>query len=155
MPLDQIEMNVKLMKKICNNAPFYVLGPLTTDIAPGYDHIVATIGGAIAAAHGVDFLCYVTPAEHLTLPDVSDVKEGVIASRIAAHSGDIVKNVKGAREHDYAMSKARRELDWEGMFKYAIDPEHARSRKMNSESANEEYCTMCGALCAVKTDSGK
>jgi len=152
MPLDQIEMNVKLMKKVCNNAPFYVLGPLTTDIAPGYDHIVGAIGGAIAASYGVDFLCYVTPAEHLCLPTTDDVREGVIASRIAAHSGDIVKNVKGAREMDYTMSKARRELDWEGMFKYAINPELARFRKQHSESANDEYCSMCGHLCAVKTD---
>jgi phosphomethylpyrimidine synthase len=153
MPLDQIEMNVKLMKRVCNNAPFYVLGPLTTDIAPGYDHIVGAIGGAIAAANGVDFLCYVTPAEHLTLPNLDDVREGVIASKIAAHSGDIVKNVKGARELDYTMSKARRELDWEGMFKCAINPELARQRKKTSESASEDYCSMCGNLCAVKTDS--
>jgi phosphomethylpyrimidine synthase len=152
MPLDQIEMNVKLMKKVCNNAPFYVLGPLTTDIAPGYDHIVGAIGGAIAASYGVDFLCYVTPAEHLCLPTKDDVREGVIASRIAAHSGDIVKNIKGTRELDYAMSKARRDLDWEGMFKYAINPELARFRRQNSESANEDYCSMCGNLCAVKTD---
>jgi phosphomethylpyrimidine synthase len=152
MPLDQIEMNVKLMKKVCNNAPFYVLGPLTTDIAPGYDHIVGAIGGALAASYGVDFLCYVTPAEHLCLPTTDDVREGVIASKIAAHSGDIVKNVKGAKEHDYLMSKARRELDWEGMFKYAINPELARRRRQNSESASEDYCSMCGHLCAVKTD---
>lgn len=154
MPLDQIEMNVKLMKKVCSNAPFYVLGPLTTDIAPGYDHIVGAIGGAIAAAYGVDFLCYVTPAEHLCLPTTDDVREGVIAGRIAAHSGDIVKHAKGARELDLAMSKARRDLDWEGMYKYAINPELARMRKQTSESAEEEYCSMCGNLCAVKTDKG-
>lgn len=154
MPLDQIEMNVKLMKKVCKEAPFYVLGPLTTDIAPGYDHIVGAIGGAIAASHGVDFLCYVTPAEHLCLPTVDDVREGVIASKIAAQSGDIVKNVTGARELDYAMSKARRDLDWETMYKLAVNPEHARNRRMNSESADEDHCTMCGALCAVKTDRG-
>jgi len=155
VPLDQIEMNVKLMKRICNNVPFYVLGPLTTDIAPGYDHIVGAIGGAIAAAYGADFLCYVTPAEHICLPTIEDVKEGVVASKIAAHSGDIVKNVKGARELDYAMSRARRELNWEEMFKYAINPELARSRRQNSESANEDYCTMCGYLCAVKLDRGQ
>jgi phosphomethylpyrimidine synthase len=154
VPLDQIEMNVKLMKRICNNAPFYVLGPLITDIAPGYDHIVGAIGGAIAAAYGVDFLCYVTPAEHICLPTIEDVKEGMVACKIAAHSGDIVKNIKGARELDYAMSRARRELDWEEMFKYAIYPELARSRRQNSESANEDYCTMCGNLCAIKTDCG-
>jgi phosphomethylpyrimidine synthase len=154
VPLDQIEMNVKLMKRICNNAPFYVLGPLTTDIAPGYDHIVGAIGGAIAAAYGADFLCYVTPAEHICLPTVEDVKEGVVASKIAAHSGDIVKKIKGSRELDYAMSRARRELDWEEMFKYAINPELPRSRRQNSESANEDYCTMCGNLCAIKTDRG-
>jgi phosphomethylpyrimidine synthase len=154
VPLDQIEMNVKLMKRICSNAPFYVLGPLTTDIAPGYDHIVGAIGGAIAAAYGADFLCYVTPAEHICLPTVEDVKEGVVASKIAAHSGDIVKKIKGSRELDYAMSRARRELDWEEMFKYAINPELPRSRRQNSESANEDYCTMCGYLCAIKTDRG-
>ncbi len=152
VPLDQIEMNVKLMKRICDNAPFYVLGPLTTDIAPGYDHIVGAIGGAIAASHGVDFLCYVTPAEHLCLPTIEDVKQGVIASRIAAHSGDIVKNVKGARELDKAMSNARRNLNWEKMFECAIDPVLAKERKYSSESADEEYCTMCGNLCAMKTD---
>jgi len=154
VPLDQIEMNVKLMKKVCDNAPFYVLGPLTTDIAPGYDHIVGAIGGAIATAHGVDFLCYVTPAEHLSLPTIDDVKQGVIASRIAAHSGDIVKNVKGAREMDRKMSEARKSLDWEKMFSYAIDPEHAKKRKYATESATDDYCTMCGALCAMKTDNG-
>jgi phosphomethylpyrimidine synthase len=154
VPLDQIEMNIKLMKKVCNNAPFYVLGPLTTDIAPGYDHITGAIGGAIAAANGADFLCYVTPAEHLCLPNIDDVREGIMASRIAAHSGDIVKNIKGARELDYAMSKARRELDWEGMFKLAINPELARQRRISSESANEDVCSMCGNFCAVKTDRG-
>ena len=154
VPLDQVEMNIKLMKKVCNNAPFYVLGPLTTDIAPGYDHITGAIGGAIAAASGADFLCYVTPAEHLCLPNIDDVREGIMASRIAAHSGDIVKNIKGARDLDYAMSKARRELDWEGMFKLAINPELARRRRASSESANDDVCSMCGHFCAVKTDRG-
>lgn len=152
MPMDQIEMNVKLMKRICHDAPFYVLGPLTTDSAPGYDHIVGTIGGAMAASYGADFLCYVTPAEHLCLPDVKDVKEGVMASRIAAQSADIVKNVKGARERDHIISKARRELDWETMFNQSLDPELARKRKGESESSDEDHCSMCGNLCAVKTD---
>ncbi len=155
VPLDQIEMNVKIMKKVCKDAPFYVLGPLTTDSAPGYDHIVGAIGGAIAAVHGADFLCYVTPAEHLCLPTVEDVKYGVMASRVAAQSADVVKNVKGARQRDHIISKARRELDWETMFEYSIDPEIARKRKKESESGEEDYCSMCGNLCAVKTDRGK
>ncbi len=152
MPLDQIEANMKLMKRICHEAPFYVLGPLTTDSAPGYDHIVGAIGGTVAAIHGADFLCYVTPAEHLCLPDINDVKEGVIASRIAAHSADIVKNINGARERDYTISKARYQLDWETIFDNAIDPEIARKRRKESESSNEDHCTMCGNLCAVKND---
>jgi len=152
MPLDQIEMNVKIMKRLCHEAPFYVLGPLTTDSAPGYDHIVGAIGGTVAAIHGADFLCYVTPAEHLCLPTVNDVKDGVIASRIAAQSADIVKNTNGARERDYIISKARRDLDWETIFNNAIDPEIARKRKNESESSNENHCTMCGNLCAVKND---
>jgi len=152
VPLDQVAMNVQLMKRVCHNAPFYVLGPLVTDIAPGYDHIVGAIGGAIAAAAGVDFLCYVTPAEHLCLPNEEDVKQGVMASRIAAHSGDVVKGVKGAREQDFAISKARRDLDWDAIYANAIDPEHARMRKMQSEGADDDACSMCGKLCAVKTD---
>ncbi|GAG82252.1 unnamed protein product, partial [marine sediment metagenome] len=153
VPLDQIEMNVKLIQRICHQAPCYVLGPLTTDIAPGYDHIVGAIGGAIAASHGVDFLCYVTPAEHLTLPDVDDVKQGVIASKIAAHSGDLVKGVKGATAKDHAMSTARRALDWDAMYQHAIDPEHAKQRRAASASADKEYCNMCGELCAIKIDN--
>jgi len=152
MPLDQIEMNVMIMKRLCHEAPFYVLGPLTTDSAPGYDHIVGAIGGTVAAIHGADFLCYVTPAEHLCLPTVNDVKDGVIASWIAAQSADIVKNKNGARERDYKISKARRNLDWETIFNNAIDPEIARKRKSESESSNENHCTMCGNLCAVKND---
>ncbi len=152
VPLDQIEMNVKLMKKICHNAPFYVLGPLTTDIAAGYDHISGAIGGAIAASHGADFLCYVTPAEHLTLPNLDDVKQGVIASRIAAHSGDIVKNIKGAREKDYAISQARRELDWNTIYKYTLDPELARQRHGTGDRPVAQTCNMCGDLCAIKID---
>ncbi len=152
MPLDQIEANMKLMKRLCSEAPFYVLGPLVTDSAPGYDHIVGAIGGTIAAIHGADFLCYVTPAEHLCLPDVKDVKEGVIASRIAAHAADLVNNVAGARQRDLTISKARYDLDWETMFTNSIDPELARKRKMESESSEEDHCTMCGNLCAVKND---
>lgn len=152
MPLDQIETNMRLMKRLCHEAPFYVLGPLTTDSAPGYDHIVGAIGGTVAAIHGADFLCYVTPAEHLCLPDIDDVKEGVIASRIAAHSADIVNNINGARERDYNISKARRDLDWESIYNYALDPEIARKRKSDSESSKEDHCTMCGNLCAVKND---
>ena len=152
MPLDQIEANMKLMKRLCGEAPFYVLGPLVTDSAPGYDHIVGAIGGTVAAIHGADFLCYVTPAEHLCLPDVKDVKEGVIASRIAAHAADLVNNVAGARDRDLVISKARYDLDWETMFQNSIDPEMARKRKMESESSEEDHCTMCGNLCAVKND---
>ncbi|MBU1381173.1 phosphomethylpyrimidine synthase ThiC [Myxococcota bacterium] len=153
VPLDQIESNVVLEKRLCHGAPFYVLGPLVTDVAPGYDHITSAIGGAMAAAFGVDFLCYVTPAEHLRLPDVHDVREGVIASKIAAHAGDIVKKVPGAFEWDKAMSRARKKLDWEAMFSLAIDPVKARSYKMESEASSEDVCTMCGKLCAVRTDS--
>lgn len=152
MPMDQIEMNMKLMKKICHEAPLYVLGPLTTDSAPGYDHIVGAIGGTVAAIHGADFLCYVTPSEHLCLPNANDVKEGVIASRIAAQSADVVKNIDRARQRDYTISKARRDLDWETIYNNAIDPEMARKRRNESESSTEDYCTMCGNLCAVKND---
>lgn len=152
MPMDQIEMNMKLMKKICHEAPLYVLGPLTTDSAPGYDHIVGAIGGTVAAIHGADFLCYVTPSEHLCLPNENDVKEGVIASRIAAQSADVVKNIDRARQRDYTISKARRDLDWETIYNNAIDPEMARKRRNESESSAEDYCTMCGNLCAVKND---
>ncbi len=153
VPLDQIAMNVQLEKRICNNAPFYVLGPLTTDIAAGYDHITSAIGGAVAAAAGADFLCYVTPAEHLRLPTVADVRMGVIAARIAAHSGDIVKGVKGAREKDRLMSEARKKLDWESMYKLAIDPACARRFRQESESYGEEVCTMCGSYCPINIDN--
>jgi phosphomethylpyrimidine synthase len=149
VPLDQIAMNVKLEKQICRGAPFYVLGPLTTDIAPGYDHITSAIGGAVAAAAGVDFLCYVTPAEHLRLPTSLDVRMGVIAARIAAHSGDIVKGVKGALEKDRLMSEARKRLDWERMYALAIDPACARRFREESESYGEEVCTMCGNFCPI------
>lgn len=149
VPIGDIEMNVKLEKKLCHNAPFYVLGPLVTDVAPGYDHITSAIGGAIAAAHGADFLCYVTPAEHLRLPDVDDVKEGIIAAKIAAHAGDINK-IKSAREWDLEMSKRRQKLDWEGMFELALDPEKARRYRTESKPTDENTCTMCGAMCSMK-----
>ncbi len=152
MPLDQIETNVRLMKKLCYDAPFYVLGPLVTDSSPGYDHISGAIGGTVAAIHGADFLCYVTPAEHLCLPDINDVREGVMASKIAAHSADIVKNIPGSRQRDLAISKARRNLDWEAIFQNALDPKLAKKRKKESESDGEATCSMCGDLCAVKTD---
>ncbi len=150
MPLDQIEANMKLQQTICKSAPFYVLGPLVTDIAPGYDHITAAIGGALAAAAGAAFLCYVTPAEHLRLPDESDVKEGIIASRIAAHAADIAKGIKGAKDWDHKMSDARKRLDWETMFQLAIDPEKARRYRVMSKPEKEDTCSMCGNFCAMK-----
>jgi phosphomethylpyrimidine synthase len=150
MPLNQIEANVLLQKRLCHGAPFYVLGPLVTDIAPGYDHITSAIGGTIAAAAGADFLCYVTPSEHLRLPTVEDVKEGVIACRIAAHAADIVKGVKGAMEKDTQMARCRKKLDWEGQFALAIDPEKARRLRAESGVAEHGACTMCGEFCAYK-----
>lgn len=149
VPIDDIEMNMKLEKKLCHNAPFYVLGPLVTDIAPGYDHITSAIGGAIAASHGADFLCYVTPAEHLRLPDVNDVKEGIVAAKIAAHAGDIAK-LKDARNIDLEMSKRRQKLDWEGMFELALDPEKCREYRDASNPEDEGTCTMCGSMCSMK-----
>jgi len=153
IPLNQIEANVLIQKRLCDGAPFYVLGPITTDIAPGYDHITSAIGGAIASASGADFLCYVTPAEHLKLPDINDVKRGVIAARIAAHSGDIVKGVNGAAEKDKEMSIYRKKLDWEGMYKMAIDPYLARQRRSESENYEKEVCTMCGRLCSINLNN--
>ena len=150
VPLHEVEMNMKLQKKLCHNAPFYVLGPLVTDIAPGYDHITSAIGGALAAMHGADFLCYVTPAEHLRLPLAEDVKEGIMASRIAAHAGDLAKGLKGAQAIDNKMSKARGTLDWEGQFECAIDPEKARAYRKSSQPLEDDVCTMCGDFCAVK-----
>ena len=150
VPIQDIKANVELQKRLCNGAPFYVLGPLTTDIAPGYDHITSAIGGAMAASYGADFLCYVTPAEHLMLPTVEDVYEGVIAARIAAHSGDIGKGIKKSIERDRLMSKYRRELNWEGMYSVAIDPDLAIKRRSESESSKDDVCTMCGDLCAIK-----
>jgi len=149
VPFDQIKRNIELQKELCGNAPFYVLGPLTTDIAPGYDHITSAIGGAAAASYGADFLCYVTPAEHLRLPTVEDVFEGVIAARIAAHSGDIAKGVPGAIERDRTMSKYRTALDWEGMFKTAIDPKKAIAMRQDSENFKKDVCTMCGKFCSL------
>ncbi len=148
VPLNQIETNIQMQKRICKGAPFYVLGPLTTDCAPGYDHITGAIGGALAAYHGADFLCYVTPAEHLCLPGVEDVKTGVISSLIAAHSADIANGIPGAMERNIEMSRCRKELNWNGMFKYALDPQLPASRKVDTE---KETCTMCGKLCAVNT----
>lgn len=150
MPLDEIVANMKIQQTVCKGAPFYVLGPLVTDIAPGYDHITAAIGGAIAASAGASFLCYVTPAEHLRLPDVNDVKEGIIASKIAAHAADIAKGVKGAKDWDRAMSTARKKLDWEEMFDLAIDPEKARRYRASAKPEKEDTCSMCGNFCAVK-----
>jgi phosphomethylpyrimidine synthase len=150
VPLNQIETNVLLQKRLCHGAPFYVLGPLVTDIAPGYDHITCAIGGAMAAAAGADFLCYVTPSEHLRLPTVEDVREGVMAARIAAHAGDIAKGVKGAMEKDSAMARCRKKLDWEGQFDLAIDPEKARRLRAESGVADHGACTMCGEFCAYK-----
>jgi phosphomethylpyrimidine synthase len=149
VPLDQVKANIQLEKTICDGAPFYVLGPLTTDIAPGYDHITSAIGGAIAAAAGADFLCYVTPAEHLRLPTIAEVREGVFAARIAAHSGDIAKGLPGAADWDRKMSQARVALDWEGMYNLAIDSELARSKRQNSEAYDQAVCTMCGKLCSI------
>ncbi len=148
LPLDQVANNVQLEKSLCHGAPFYVLGPLVTDIGAGYDHITGAIGGAIAAAAGADFLCYVTPSEHLSLPDVEDVKEGVIASRIAAHAGDIVKGVKGARERDEKMARARKALDWETQAKLSLDPEHAQ-RIHSKLPTTGATCSMCGKYCAM------
>ena len=151
MALNEIQANMILEKRICHGAPFYVLGPLVTDIAPGYDHITSAIGGAIAAANGADFLCYVTPAEHLRLPDLDDVKEGIIASKIAAHAGDIAKGLPGAREIDDRMSDARRRLDWEEMFSLAIDGKKARAYFESALPADQHSCSMCGKMCAMRT----
>lgn len=148
VPLDQIITNIQLQKSLCRGAPFYVLGPLVTDIAAGYDHITGAIGGAIAAAAGADFLCYVTQAEHLSLPDVEDVRSGVIASRIAAHAGDIAKNVPGARERDRQMATARKKLDWESQARLALDPERVRSVH-GRHTTRSSACSMCGDYCAM------
>ncbi len=148
VPLDMVETNVRLQKSVCDGAPFYVLGPLVTDIAPGYDHIAGAIGGAVAAWHGADFLCYLTPAEHLALPTVEDVREGVIASKIAAHAGDAARG--RGREKDLKMSRARKALDWETMFGVALDPEKARRYRERGITEEDEGCSMCGDVCAIR-----
>ena len=150
MALNEIAANMLLEKKLCHGAPFYVLGPLVTDIAPGYDHITSAIGGAIAAASGADFLCYVTPAEHLRLPNLDDMKEGIIASRIAAHAADIAKGIPGARDWDNQMSQARAEVNFPRMIELAIDPEKARRYREESAPECEDTCTMCGKMCPMK-----
>jgi phosphomethylpyrimidine synthase len=150
MALNEIAANMLLEKRLCHGAPFYVLGPLVTDIAPGYDHITSAIGGAIAAANGADFLCYVTPAEHLRLPNLEEMKDGIIASRVAAHAADIAKGIPGAREWDDKMGQARADLDWERMFELAIDDEKPRRLRKESRPEEQETCTMCGKMCAVR-----
>ncbi len=148
--LNEIKANVLLAKKLCYGAPFYVLGPIVTDIAPGYDHITSAIGGAIAASNGADFLCYVTPAEHLRLPSLEDMKEGIISTKIAAHTGDIAKGISFAKEWDLKMSKARQKLDWEEIFELAIDDEKPRKYRAESTPEHEDSCTMCGKMCSVR-----
>ncbi|MGB2885383.1 MAG: phosphomethylpyrimidine synthase ThiC [Dehalococcoidia bacterium] len=149
MPLDQIAANVQLEKLVCKGAPFYVLGPLVTDVGAGYDHITAAIGGAIAAAYGADYLCYVTPSEHLSLPDANDVREGVLATRLAAHAGDIVKGVKGALDWDLKMSLARKNLDWQEQMKLALDPSRATKARAQHDTSGSG-CSMCGQYCAME-----
>ena len=151
MALDEIAANMKLQKRLCHNAPFYVLGPLVTDIGVGYDHITAAIGGAISASSGADFLCYVTPAEHLCLPNAQDVLDGLMATKIAAHAADIAKKVPHARNMDDKMGQARRKLDWDAMWKCALDPVTGKKRYEESPAATEGTCTMCGKMCAVRT----
>ena len=153
VPMDQIEANMKVQQTLCKGAPFYVLGPLVTDIAPGYDHITAAIGGAIAAWTGAAFLCYVTPAEHLALPNVDDVHAGIIASKIAAHAADIAKGVPGARDRDDRMAKARKELDWDAQWLEALDPVAAKAIRESRmpEEDHSDTCSMCGKFCAVRS----
>lgn len=152
VPLNQIQTNIQLQKRLCHGAPFYVLGPLVTDVAPGYDHITCAIGGAIAGAAGADFLCYVTPSEHLCLPTVEDVHEGVMATRLAAHAADVAKNIPGAAEWDASMSRARKALDWQKQYELALDPALARKRRGATAEVADEHgaCTMCGEFCAYK-----
>ncbi|MBI5580589.1 MAG: phosphomethylpyrimidine synthase ThiC [Deltaproteobacteria bacterium] len=151
MAINEIAANMLMEKRLCHGAPFYVLGPLVTDVAPGYDHITSAIGGAIAAANGADFLCFVTPAEHLRLPNLEDTREGVIAARIAAHAADIAKGIPQAREWDNAMSRARADVDFPKMIELAIDPEKARKYRQESAPAKEETCTMCGDMCPMRS----
>jgi phosphomethylpyrimidine synthase len=153
VPMDQVAANVLLEKRLCHGAPFYVLGPLVTDVAPGYDHITSAIGGAMAAAAGADFLCYVTPAEHLCLPTAEHVREGVVAARIAAHAGDISKGINGARDWDREISVARKRLDWDAQIKLAIDGERASQLRNASLPKDSEVCTMCGEFCAMRVAS--
>jgi len=150
VPMDQIQANMQIQKRLCHGAPFYVLGPLVTDIAPGYDDITGAIGGALAAWAGADFLCYVTPSEHLRLPDIEDVRRGVIASRIAAHAADVALCKPGAREKDLEMARARKNLDWEKQVSLSIDPERARKLRESRPSGEEDTCSMCGEFCAIK-----
>jgi phosphomethylpyrimidine synthase len=150
VPIKEIVSNIQLQKSLCNGAPFYVLGPLPTDIAPGYDHITSAIGGAIAGSAGADFLCYVTPSEHLRLPTLEDVREGVIASKIAAHIADIAKEIPGALDKDKLMARYRKDFDWQGQVKSSVDPEKTKKFLETSKSAKEEGCTMCGEFCAIK-----
>jgi phosphomethylpyrimidine synthase len=155
VPINQIAANIQVQKTLCNNAPFYVLGPLVTDVSPGYDHITAAIGGAIAGMAGADFLCYVTPAEHLRLPSIEDVREGVIASRIAGHAADIARGYPGAQEWDDAISRAKIDLDWERMLSLCIDPEKARNyRSSLPPQGDDGVCSMCGEFCAIKRSQG-
>ena len=151
MPINEIEANVRMEKSLCHNAPYYVLGPLVTDIGVGYDHITAAIGGAVSASAGADFLCYVTPAEHLCLPNAQDVLDGLMATKIAAHAADIAKKVPHARDMDDKMGQARRKLDWDAMWKCALDPVTGKKRYEESPAATEGTCTMCGKMCAVRT----
>jgi phosphomethylpyrimidine synthase len=151
VPLNQVELNVKLEKEICKGAPFYVLGPLVTDIGMGYDHITAAIGGAVAAAAGADFLCYVTPSEHIRLPDIEDVKEGVIVSKLAAHAADIAKGIKGAIDADNRMAKCRKALDWEGQIALSLNPEKVKKWRAEIPPTESDVCSMCGEFCAIRT----
>src|SRR5512143_165290 len=150
VPLNQVETNIKIQKELCKGAPFYVLGPLVTDIAPGYDHITSAIGGALAGMAGADFLCYVTPSEHLRLPTIEDVKEGVVAARIAAHAADVAKGIPGAIELDLRMARARKALDWEAQIALSVNPEKARSLHTPGQGEGSDACTMCGEFCAIK-----
>jgi len=150
VPINQIQTNMQLQKRLCHGAPFYVLGPLVTDSAPGYDHITSAIGGALAATYGADFLCYVTPSEHLRLPTIEDVREGVIASKIAAHAADIAKGVPAALQRDRAMAQFRKKMDWEGQIQTSLDPERARQMRQSRTPEDRDVCTMCGEFCAIK-----
>ncbi len=151
VPLNQVELNIRVQKELCKGAPFYVLGPLVTDVAMGYDHIAAAIGGALAAWAGADFLCYVTPAEHIRLPSIEDVREGVVASKIAAHAADIAKGLRGAMERDQKMARYRKALDWEGQISQSFDPEKVRRYRESLPPSESQVCSMCGEFCAIKT----